>query len=141
MLIKKIAFRFISTEPWTEIPFQNGSAKMVESNSISPAGTLFALNVNAYVAHISDEKDAHYAKLATGGGLFLLLTQEGHNYRIGSLELRASFTYERMDGGGAGSKSGYNISINYKGPKAATFKIHNPDEPVIIDPPGGGASS
>ena len=137
MLIKTIAYKFASSDlAWITIPVQTDSAIYRESTSAVRQGTLIDVACVAYVVDISMSKDALYQKLSSLGALFLLVTHTGDKYYLGTDTLKATFSYEKLDGDKPGSKSGYNIKIALKSTPDELFKSFDTEseEGIIVVP-------
>lgn len=123
MLIKTIAYKFASSDAsWKNIPLQNQSAVFDETFEKVRQGPLRSAVITAYVPHITDGLDLAFEKLAFKGGLFVAITPEQDKYYLGSDAIKATFVLQKVDGGPAGSKSGYNITISVKSASGAVFK-------------------
>ena len=123
MLIKTLAYKLASSETsWKNIPLQNQSGVFEELFERSRSGPLRSAVVTGYVPHINDALDAAFEKLSFKGGLFVAVTPEQDKYFLGSDAMRATIVTQKVDGGPAGSKSGYNITISVKSAAGAVFK-------------------
>jgi len=123
MLIKTISYKLNSADPlWKLIPIQLDSAIYTENSSTVRQGTLIEATCTAYVPHISLERDTEMNQLASLGGLFILKTINNEFFSLGTQNLKASFSFTKLDGDKPGSKSGYNIRVFFKTPVTSIFK-------------------
>jgi hypothetical protein len=136
MLIKTIAHKLASIESWINIPIQIDSAIYREISLPVRQGNLIEVQCSAYIPTISMLKDALYQKLSAVGALFLLVTHTGDKYYLGTDTLKATFSYEKLDGDKPGSKSGYNIKIALKSTPDELFKSFDTEseEGIIVVP-------
>jgi len=134
MLIKTIAYKLaLSDLNWIHIPIQIDSAIYREVSSLVRQGTLIDIQCTAYVPTLYVSRDVLYQKLSASGALFLLITNTDHKYYVGTDFLKATFTYEKLDGDKPGSKSGYNIKIALKStPDALSKSFVSLGEEIII---------
>lgn len=123
MQFKIIAYKLSSSETsWKLIPIQAESVTYSESDSSVRQGNLIEVNCTAYVPGITMARDSEFQKLSALHGMFLFVTVAGDKYYVGTSGCKALFSYEKLDAGKPGSRSGYNIKIYLKSAPDQLFK-------------------
>lgn len=112
MLISKLLIKFSSGDAsWIDLKIQNQSGLLIFGDEPSRMGVATEAVITAYVPRITSTGNELMRKLTALGCLCLAIKSNGDRWVLGTDDQPCSVSYSLSDGGKAGSRSGYEITI------------------------------
>ncbi|HMM12480.1 MAG TPA: hypothetical protein PKE03_10340 [Bacteroidales bacterium] len=112
MLITRVLVKTSSSDAsWIDLKIQNQSGVIILNDQAVREGNATEAVITAYTPGITPGRLATMKSLAALGCICMAIAHTGYRWYLGTDDMPCSFAYSAADGGKAGSRSGFDITL------------------------------
>lgn len=123
MIIKKLEFKFSEDGDYQSIPITGYSCSFNEDCTQTAHGLLYTDDVSAYSPLLSPSQSDVFHAIAARRAIFRITDNAGHAFIIGSNDIKAPLSFDKLNEGSPGKKYGYKLKIKHKSSSPAALQV------------------